>query len=108
MCSSIQQVASVRVGDLLLLGGRNDGRRLGDLLAEDVALDEVRQPNEQFVRDEFLGGDRKDLWRIPLAWDVREYARSDVSLRSSSSRVSCLVSRTKQNIMNQASRLSPE
>lgn len=47
-----------RVGALALL---DDGRWLGDLLAEEMALDEVGEPDLQLVAEELLGGDREDL-----------------------------------------------
>ena len=43
------------------LGLANDGRRLGDLLEEDVALDEPGQPYRQLVLDELAGRDGEDL-----------------------------------------------
>ena len=39
----------------------DDRRRLDDVLAEDVALDEVGEPDVQFVADETLGRDGEDL-----------------------------------------------
>jgi hypothetical protein len=47
-----------RIGALALL---DDGRRLGDLLPEEVALDEVRKPDLQLIAEELFGGDREDL-----------------------------------------------
>lgn len=39
-----------------------DNRRgLGDSLAEDVSLEEIRQPRVQLIADKVLGGDREDL-----------------------------------------------
>ena len=43
------------------LGLANDGRRLGDLLAEDVAFDEPGQPYRQLVLDELASRDGEDL-----------------------------------------------
>lgn len=39
----------------------DDWRRLNDLLAEDVALDEVRQPDLHLIAKELLRRDREDL-----------------------------------------------
>ena len=39
----------------------DDWRRLNDLLAEDVALDEVRQPDFHLVAKELLRWNREDL-----------------------------------------------
>jgi hypothetical protein len=88
---------------LILL--RNDWRRLLDLASEDVTLDEVWQPDCELVMNELASWDGEDLCKV-----ISAYGRAKTSafnLRSISSRVSCLVSRTKQKIMNQASRLRP-
>lgn len=47
-----------RVELILLLDNR---RRLRDVLAEDLGLDEPGQPDGEFVADEFLGWDVEDL-----------------------------------------------
>lgn len=86
-----------------LLSSRNNLRRPGDVLSEDVSLNEPRQPHCQFVVDELLRGNREDLCQSL----VGGHHRMRYYLRSISSRVSCLVSLTKQKIMNQAMRLSP-
>ena len=86
---------------------RGDDRgRLGELLAEDLGFDEPGEPDGELVADELLGGDLEDLCECVLecafgGHGVRWY------VRSISSSVNCLVSRTKQKIMNQAMRLSP-
>ena len=43
-----------------VLGG-DDRRRLGDVPAEDLGLEEPGEPDGEFVPDEFLGGDLEDL-----------------------------------------------
>lgn len=48
---------------LVFLGCRDDGRWLGDALAEDVALDEVGQPDFGFVAEKLLCWDGEDLCR---------------------------------------------
>jgi hypothetical protein len=70
-----------------------------------VPLEEIREPHGQLIAEETLRWDREDLWRIVSGKDYMR--RAGVYLRSISSRVSCLVSLTKQKIMNQAMRLSP-
>lgn len=47
---------------LVLLGCRDNGWWLGDVLAEDVALDEVGQPDACLVVEELLCWDGEDLW----------------------------------------------
>ena len=92
-------------GMLVLLGCRDNGWWLGDVLAEDVALDEIGQPDACFVVEEFLCWDGENLW-VDVSWSCIKHVGFGC-LRSNSSSVSCLVSRTKQNIMPQAMRLSP-
>ena len=91
-----------------VLGG-DDGRRLLDVLAEDLGFDEPGQPDCELVADEFLGRDLEDLCyeevSIVILADMVSVA--DWHLRSISSSVSCFVSRTKQKIMNQAIRFRP-
>ena len=70
---------------------------------EDVSLDEPRQPDLGLVRDVLGGRDGEDL----CDGSARERVGSVGDSRSISSRVSCFVSRTKQNIMPQAIRLRP-
>ena len=41
--------------------GSDDGRRLLDVLAEDLGLDEPGQPDCELVADELLGRDLEDL-----------------------------------------------
>jgi hypothetical protein len=82
----------------------NNRRWLGNVLAEDFALDEVRQPHLQLVVDELLRRDRKYLCGIVKTGGAL-VERKD--LRSISSSVSCLVSLTKQKIMPQAMRFNP-
>ena len=43
-----------------VLGG-DDGRRLRDVLAEDLGPEEPREPDEEFVADELLCRDLEDL-----------------------------------------------
>lgn len=50
-------------GVLVFDGCRDDGRWLGDVLAEDVALEEVGQPDFGFVAEELLCWDGEDLCR---------------------------------------------
>ena len=50
-----------------------DNRRwLGDLLAEDVSLDKVWEPNSELIRDELLCGNRKDLCKKRQYQDMKE------------------------------------
>jgi hypothetical protein len=100
---------SLRQGEspslISLLSSRNNLRRPRDVTSEDFSLNEPRQPHCQLVVDELLRWDREDLCKML----VGRYRRVGVEmiLRSISSRVSCLVSLTKQKIMNQAMRLRP-
>lgn len=89
-----------RVSALALL---NDGGRLFDLLAEEVALDEVREPNFHLVAEELLGRDREDL--VNFFKRLGMLASSPIIRRKELT--SCLVSRTKQKIMNQAIKFKP-
>lgn len=41
--------------------GADDGRRLRDVLAEDLGFDEPGQPDGELVADKLLGGDLEDL-----------------------------------------------
>lgn len=59
--SSVALVALLALLALRLVGSRDDRRWLWDVLAEDVALDEVWEPDSQLVADEFAGGDGEDL-----------------------------------------------
>lgn len=52
-------VHDLRLGDMALVHQRRG--LLGALLEQEVALDEVRQPDAELVRDVALGRDRKDL-----------------------------------------------
>jgi hypothetical protein len=77
------------------------------LLEEEVSLAEPREPLGHLMFDELARWDREDLCarRQLQAFVTMRWAGSH--LRSISSRVSCLVSLTKQKIMNHAMRLSP-
>lgn len=85
---------------------RDDRWWLLDLLAENMTFDEVRQPDSEFMADEFARWNGKDLCRR-----ISFFANINVvrlfHLRSNSSSVSCLVSLTKQKIMPQAIKFSP-
>ena len=50
-----------------LFGRRDDGRWLGNLLSEDIALDPPREPHCQLVVNELFSRDREDLCRDALA-----------------------------------------
>lgn len=50
-----------------LFGRRDDGRWLGNLLSEDIALDPPGKPHGQLVVDELFRWDREDLCRDALA-----------------------------------------
>ena len=41
--------------------GADDGRRLLDVLTEDLGFDEPGQPDSELVADEFFGWDLEDL-----------------------------------------------
>lgn len=58
-----------RVKLVLLL---DDRRRLRDVLAEDLGLDEPGQPDGEFVADKFLGGDVEDLCICVLVYENHE------------------------------------
>jgi len=50
---------------------RDDGRRLRDVLSQDLGPEEPGEPDEEFVADELLGRDLEDLWCVLvrcLAW----------------------------------------
>ena len=55
----VEGADGVRRGRRLIL--LDEWRGLGDVLAEDVALDEVRQPHGGLVVDVRARGDREDL-----------------------------------------------
>lgn len=58
------KLVSSRVGAVRgLVGLRNDGRRLSDLLSEDVSLKEIGQPHRYLILEEFLRRDGEDLCR---------------------------------------------
>jgi hypothetical protein len=97
----------MRLSDRHLLDAvarRVQKRGLGDLLAHDVALEEVREPDFGFVFEVDGCGDGEDLCCVVSIVGKRVILGD---LRSNSSRVSCLVSRTKQKIMPHAMRLRP-
>lgn len=52
---------SARLFTIGVIGSGNDGWGLGDVLAEDVALDKVRKPDGQLMADELAGRDGEDL-----------------------------------------------
>lgn len=80
-------------------------RGLGDVLTEEVTLPEVGDADVDLVAEEVLGGDIEDL--CILVSDVHIVKGPSGNLRSSSSRVSCFVSRRKQKTIPQAMRLRP-
>lgn len=61
LCCISTPASSVALLTLGLVGSRNDRRRLGDVLAEDVTLDEVGKPDRQLVADELASRDGEDL-----------------------------------------------
>lgn len=74
-----------------------------------MTLDEVREPDGRLVADELASLDTEDLCKSWLAneFSLKDDSKSARYVRSSSSRVSSLVSRTKQKIIPQAIKLSP-
>ena len=80
---------------------------LGDVLSEDVSPDKPRQPHGQLMGDKMLRWDGEDLCGERTSAGGQNGSSEVFNLRSNSSRVSCLVSLTKQKIINQAIRLSP-
>jgi len=66
---------SDRIGEL---GPLDDGRGLHDLLAEDVALDEVREPRGQFVVDETFCRDGEDLCKGVYVSRMRKWIKGNL------------------------------
>lgn len=106
MCRGTPLLFVDELVDLLL--PLDDPGWLHDLASEDVSLDEVWKPDGQFMADEAFGWDGENLCVRESKWGILLNGfGARLHLRSNSSKVSCLVSRTKQKTMPQAIRLSP-
>lgn len=87
----------------------DDWRWLNNLLAEDVALDEIRQPDLHLIAEELLRRDREDLvdFLKSLCMLANTHTKQIIDIHGQEVLTSCFVSRTKAKIMNQAIRLRP-
>lgn len=65
---SIRASAHLHRHDIIVLRLRNNRRRLGNPLAEDVALDDVWQPDKRFVVNVVLGRHGEDLCKQKSAY----------------------------------------